>query len=45
MWFVVSAECPSRIAEVVEAIETQTGMKVYPMPKAHEFCVGFRVEV
>lgn len=45
MWFVISAECPSRIADVIDAISVQTGLKVYPMPKTHEFFVGFRVEV
>jgi DNA-binding Lrp family transcriptional regulator len=45
MWFVVSAERPERIAEVIAAIERETGLKVYPMPKKREFFVGFRVEV
>jgi siroheme decarboxylase len=45
MWFVISAEHPSRIAEVIAGIEVQTGIKVYPMPKAREFRVGFKVEV
>lgn len=45
MWFVVSAERAARIAEVIDAIETQTGIRVHPMPKAREFCVGFKVEV
>jgi hypothetical protein len=29
----------------VSAIETETGLPVYPMPKNREFFVGFRVEV
>ena len=45
MWFVVSAERPGRIDEVVAEIEAETGLIVYPMPKAREFFVGFRVEV
>lgn len=45
MWFVLSAERPERIGEVVSAIETETGLPVYPMPKNREFFVGFRVEV
>jgi siroheme decarboxylase len=45
MWFVVSAEQPSRITEVIDAIAVQTGLEVYPMPKMREFFVGFRMEV
>lgn len=45
MWFVVSAEKPGRIAEVIGEIEAETGLKVYAMPKTREFYVGFRLEV
>lgn len=45
MWFVVSAEDPRRIAEVIAEIETETGLTVHAMPKVNEFFVGFRVEV
>jgi siroheme decarboxylase len=45
MWFVVSAEEPGRIDDVITEIERETGLAVYPMPKAREFFVGFRVEV
>ncbi|QWG20325.1 Lrp/AsnC family transcriptional regulator [Bradyrhizobium sediminis] len=45
MWFVISAEDPRRIAEVIAEIETETGLGVHAMPKMHEFFVGFRVEV
>ena len=45
MWFVVAAERPERIAEVIKAIEEESGLAVYPMPKTREFFVGFRVEV
>jgi DNA-binding Lrp family transcriptional regulator len=45
MWFVVSAERPERIAEVISEIETETGLKVHAMPKTREFFVGFRMEV
>jgi siroheme decarboxylase len=45
MWFVISAERVARIDEVVREIEAETGLKVYRMPKSHEFFVGFRVEV
>lgn len=45
MWFVVSAERPERIAEVISEIEAETGLKVHAMPKTREFFVGFRIEV
>jgi len=45
MWFVISADRAERISEVAEIIEAETGIKVYQMPKAREFYVGFRVEV
>lgn len=45
MWFVVSTERPERIAEVIAAIESETGRDVYTMPKLREFFVGFRVEL
>ena len=45
MWFVISADRPERISEVAGIIEAETGIKVYQMPKAREFYVGFRVEV
>ena len=45
MWFVVSAEDPNRVAQVIAEIEAETGLTVHAMPKMHEFFVGFRVEV
>lgn len=45
MWFVLAAERPERIGEVIAEIERETGLKVYPMPKSREFFVGFRLEV
>lgn len=45
MWFVVSAEDPRRIAEVIAEIEAETGLSVHAMPKVKEFFVGFRLEV
>lgn len=44
MWFVISVEHPERIAEVVAAIEAETGLAIYPLPKLQEFFIGFRVE-
>ena len=46
MWFVISAERPERIAEVIaEIIEAETGLAGLPDAEAREFFVGFRVEV
>ena len=45
MWFVVSAETPERIDEVIAKIERETGLAVHAMPKTREFFVGFRAEV
>jgi DNA-binding Lrp family transcriptional regulator len=45
MWFVVSAETPERIDEVIANIERETGLAVRAMPKTREFFVGFRAEV
>lgn len=45
MWFVISAEDPRRIAQVVAEIEKETGLTIHAMPKMNEFFVGFRVEV
>ena len=45
MWFVLAAEKPGRIDEVIGEIERETGLAVYAMPKTREFFVGFRVEV
>jgi len=45
MWFVLSAERAERIGEVIGDIEAETGLRVLPMPKTHEFFVEFRVEV
>ena len=45
MWFVISADDPRRIQQVIAEIERETGLVVYAMPKAREFFVGFRVEV
>jgi DNA-binding Lrp family transcriptional regulator len=44
MWFVVAAERPERIGEVLAAIERRTGLKVYDMPRLEEFYVGLRLE-
>jgi hypothetical protein len=45
MWFVISAERPELVTEVIARIEAETGLRVHAMPKTREFFVGFRVEV
>jgi DNA-binding Lrp family transcriptional regulator len=45
MWFVVSADDPRKIQQVIAVIEQETGLAVRAMPKSREFFVGFKVEV
>lgn len=45
MWFVLATESTARIGEVIDAIEKQTGYRVYNMPKEEEFYVGLKFEV
>lgn len=45
MWFVVSAERPERIEEVIAEIGAATGLRVYPMPKLEEYFIGLKVTV
>lgn len=44
MWFVLAAEDPRRIREVISDIEAQTRCTVHDMPKLEEFYVGLRLE-
>ena len=43
MWFVLATETPEGIARTADAIEAETGIRVYRFPKLQEFFVGFRV--
>lgn len=43
MWFVVAAEDPDRIAEVLLEIEAETGLPVLNLPKREEYYVGLKV--
>jgi DNA-binding Lrp family transcriptional regulator len=43
MWFVVAAERPERIAEVIAAIERETGLAVLDLPKRREFFLELRL--
>ena len=45
MWFVVAADQPERIADVLDEIELETGLRVLNLPKLEEFFIGLRVEV
>ncbi len=45
MWFVLAAPSEQRIAEVVAAIEAQTGLPVLQLPKEAEYFVDFRVRL
>jgi DNA-binding Lrp family transcriptional regulator len=44
MWFVLATECPDRISEIVEEIESETGCEVCQFPKLEEFFVGLKLE-
>ena len=44
MWFVLATETVVQIAQVIDSIEQQTGLKVYNMPKINEYFVGLRLE-
>ena len=45
MWFVLATETPEALQATVEAIESQTGLKVFSLPKLEEFYVGLHFEV
>ncbi len=45
MWFVISADRPQYIDEAIEAIEEESGLTVYEMPKLEEFTIGLRFEL
>ena len=45
MWFVVAADRPERIDEVLNEIEEETGLQVLVLPKLEEFFIGLKVEV
>ena len=44
MWFVIATETPEQIHSVIAAIEHQTGLTVYNMPKINEYFVGLKLE-
>lgn len=45
MWFVVSTENKQEIEKVLNNIEQETGLKVYNMPKEHEYFLELKLSV
>lgn len=45
MWFVISSDRPQDLDETIQAIEEDTGLTVYEMPKLEEFAIGLRFEL
>ena len=43
MWFVVAAERPEGIAEVIGKIEHETGLRVLDLPKLNEYFLDLRL--
>ncbi len=43
MWFVLATETEEGIGATADAIEAETGLRVYRFPKEEEFFIGFRV--
>jgi DNA-binding Lrp family transcriptional regulator len=44
MWFVLATETPEQIRQTITAIEQQTGLTVYNMPKNKEYFVNLKLE-
>ena len=44
LWFVIATETSEQLESTLVAIERQTGLKVYNMPKKHEYFVNLRLE-
>lgn len=45
MWFVLATETPESLQAAIDTIETETGLKVFNLPKLEEFYVGLHLEV
>lgn len=45
MWFVLATETTEALQKTVATIESQTGLKVFNLPKLEEFYVGLHFEV
>jgi DNA-binding Lrp family transcriptional regulator len=44
MWFVIATETPEQVSQTIDAIERQTGLTVYNMPKNKEYFVNLKLE-
>ena len=44
VWFVLASDDPERIGAVIGAIEDETGLDVYALPKEREFFIGLKVD-
>lgn len=44
MWFVVAVDDPARLGQVLAAIERETGLPVYDMPKEEEYFLELKLE-
>ncbi len=44
MWFVIATETPEQVRNTISAIEQQTGLTVYNMPKNKEYFVNLKLE-
>ena len=44
MWFVIATETPERIVDVIQAIEDNTGLPVFNLPKLKEYFVELKLE-
>ncbi|MGZ5052704.1 MAG: Lrp/AsnC family transcriptional regulator [Methylobacter sp.] len=44
MWFVIATETPKQAQRTIDAIEHQTGLTVYNMPKKKEYFVNLKLE-
>ncbi len=45
MWFVLSTERPEQIEQTLAAIESETGLPVYNMPREKEYYIGLRFQL
>lgn len=45
MWFVLSTERPEQIQQTLDAIENETGLPVYNMPREKEYFIGLRFQL
>jgi len=44
IWFVIATETPEQQQQTIDAIEQQTGLTVYNMPKIQEYFVNLKLE-